>query len=184
MNPYEALALKPGPLTSADVEKAFKRAAAKAHPDRNGGDNAKMTEVNTARDILLNPSRKKRFDELGTTSAGTLSPEEQAIVILGNLFAQALDAPEDISYTEMLAAMAKSVADGLMKALDSQRKHPAKVKRARRILSQIKCDPILQRAFESRLAKLERDLVEINQQVLLGELMLKLMQSVRFTYSY
>ena len=51
----ETLGLKPGFL-AAELDAAHKAAVMKYHPDRPGGDTAKMAAANAARDSLKNPS--------------------------------------------------------------------------------------------------------------------------------
>jgi curved DNA-binding protein CbpA len=183
MNPYEALGLVPGqPLTSDLVEKAHRRARSEAHPDRAGGSAERMTAVNTARDILLNPDRKRRFDELGSLSSGPMTTEEQALMIIGNLFSSAVEkAPDYMKPSQIFVIIAQEISSGRSKALEAQRMHPKRLKRARKLINSMRCAPLMRKALELRIAKLEREINEINQQVEIGNLMLKLMQSVEFT---
>jgi curved DNA-binding protein CbpA len=181
MNPYETLGLSPGPISEPAVERAYKSRARQAHPDRNGGSTEEMSALNLARDILLNPERKRRFDETGSTSSGPLSLEEQAIWTIGNIFARAIEeAPEGVPHSRILAAVAKNLAEGLERALKMQSSRPKQIRRARGLLKSIQCDPLLRRALESRIDKLDRETAEINQQVELGRFMLRLLESVEF----
>lgn len=181
MNPYEALGLNANEVSDLEVERAYKRAAARAHPDRNQGDNSKMTEVNTARDILLNPERKKRFDQMGSTGGGPFTTEEQAIITLANIFQQVLSSvPDYVSASGVFAAMAQEIAQGMQKAYAAKDSHPQKIRRARALLTSIKCDPKLKLVLEGRVEALEKETAVINQQVEMGNVMLKLMQTVKF----
>jgi curved DNA-binding protein CbpA len=183
VNPYEALGLAqgPGPFKQGDIERAYKAAARKAHPDREGVSAEKMTAINQARDILLNPDRKRRYDELGSTSNGPPSVEEQAAIILGNLFQSAVTQAHDYtSLSDMLGAIAQEISKGLDKALQGQINHPRAIKRAEKLLKGIDCDSRLKSVFEARIAKIERERAETNQQVEVGRYMLKLLQTVRF----
>lgn len=182
MNPYEVLGLKPGPVSKSAIEAAHRNLRGSAHPDRNQGSEEKMSQLNQARDILTSPERKRRFDELGSTESGQLTIEEQATLILGNLFDIALEkASQGTSHSKLCALVAVEVAKGRQKALSAQLNHPAKLKRARGLLKAVKCDPLLRKILEMRLARIEHEITEINQQVQLGALMLNLMKSVEFT---
>lgn len=184
MNPYETLGVSAN-ASAAEVNSAHRRMRGKAHPDRNGGDNSKMSAINEARDILLNPERKARFDQIGSTGKGPATTEEMAIITLGNIFLAAVDgADEYTSVPEIFSGVAATIAKGYLAAKEAKRALPSRLTRARKCLKAVKCDPLLQKAFESRIAHLERQGNEINQQIQMGNLMLKLMNSIKFkTYA-
>lgn len=64
MNPYEVLGL-PRDCCDADVVRAYRRAAKRAHPDH-GGSSEKFQEIKLARDVLVDPERRRKFDDTGT----------------------------------------------------------------------------------------------------------------------
>ncbi len=52
----------------ADIKKAFRKLAVKHHPDKNPGDKKaeeKFKEINEANEVLSDPLKKKKYDELG-----------------------------------------------------------------------------------------------------------------------
>lgn len=57
---YEKLGLKPG-ATSDEVNKAFRTLSKKYHPDRNGGDDTKFKELNSAKQFIDNPKPENKF---------------------------------------------------------------------------------------------------------------------------
>eukprot|EP00429_Kryptoperidinium_foliaceum_P059549 CAMPEP_0176089348 /NCGR_PEP_ID=MMETSP0120_2-20121206/44747_1 /TAXON_ID=160619 /ORGANISM="Kryptoperidinium foliaceum, Strain CCMP 1326" /LENGTH=365 /DNA_ID=CAMNT_0017423227 /DNA_START=17 /DNA_END=1112 /DNA_ORIENTATION=+ len=67
---YEVLGIAPS-ATQADVQKAFKLRALRVHPDKNPGDEgakAAFQELQRAYEVLRDPERRKRYDELGEES--------------------------------------------------------------------------------------------------------------------
>ena len=50
--------------SEAEIKKAFRRLAAKYHPDK-GGDEAKFKEINEAYEVLSDPEKRKMYDQLG-----------------------------------------------------------------------------------------------------------------------
>jgi curved DNA-binding protein len=54
--------------TQEQIKKAFRKLAAKYHPDRNAGDKRmedKFKEINEANEVLSDPKKRQRFDTLG-----------------------------------------------------------------------------------------------------------------------
>lgn len=59
---------------SADeIKKAFRRAAVKHHPDKEGGDEAKFKEINEAYDVLKDSQKRQRYDQFGHAGVGGAS---------------------------------------------------------------------------------------------------------------
>lgn len=66
---YEVLGV--GKAASADeIKKAFRRAAVKYHPDKEGGDESKFKEVNEAYEVLKDSSKRQRYDQFGHAGVG------------------------------------------------------------------------------------------------------------------
>jgi molecular chaperone DnaJ len=66
---YEVLGV--GKTASADeIKKAFRKAAVKHHPDKEGGDETKFKEVNEAYEILKDQQKRQRYDQFGHAGVG------------------------------------------------------------------------------------------------------------------
>lgn len=56
---------------SADeIKKAFRKAAVKYHPDKDGGDEAKFKEVGEAYEVLKDSQKRQRYDQFGHAGVG------------------------------------------------------------------------------------------------------------------
>ncbi len=69
---YEVLGV--GKSASADeIKKAFRKAAVKYHPDKQGGDEAKFKEVSEAYEVLKDQQKRQRYDQFGHAGVGGAS---------------------------------------------------------------------------------------------------------------
>jgi hypothetical protein len=61
MTPYEILGV-PKDASDEDIRQAWRVKSLEAHPDREGGSHDAQTELNIARDILLDPTKRATID--------------------------------------------------------------------------------------------------------------------------
>lgn len=90
-NPYDILGLEPD-ATDEDINAAFRKAAKDAHPDR-GGSTEEFQRVKNASLVLLDPERRKRFDDTGEIDNGR--PDNhlaEVMEAIANFFVSSLDA--------------------------------------------------------------------------------------------
>lgn len=87
---YDTLGVAPD-ASQDEVKTAFRRAAAAAHPDREGGDAERMAAVNRAYETLGDPHRRAEYDATGMID-GEDKLEGEARGRLVALFQAALDA--------------------------------------------------------------------------------------------
>lgn len=83
------------PSASADeIKQAFRRAAAQAHPDRDGGDPERMAAINRAYECLGDPARREVYDRTGCDApAARLDDEARSHLV--SVFSAMLDAGVD-----------------------------------------------------------------------------------------
>lgn len=60
-DPYKTLGVHPS-STEAEIRAAWREAAQKAHPDRDGGSAERMSQVNQAYQVLSDPNRRAQYD--------------------------------------------------------------------------------------------------------------------------
>ncbi|MDX2776531.1 molecular chaperone DnaJ [Streptomyces caniscabiei] len=66
---YEILGV--GKNASADeIKKAYRKAAVKYHPDKEGGDEAKFKEASEAYEVLKDQQKRQRYDQFGHAGVG------------------------------------------------------------------------------------------------------------------
>lgn len=53
-----------------EIKKAYRKAAVKHHPDKEGGDETKFKEVNEAYEVLKDAQKRQRYDQFGHAGVG------------------------------------------------------------------------------------------------------------------
>ena len=66
---YEVLGV-PKTASEDQIKKAFRKAAVKYHPDKDGGDEEKFKEVNEAYEVLKDKQKRQRYDQFGHAGVG------------------------------------------------------------------------------------------------------------------
>ncbi len=66
---YEVLGVPKG-ASADEIKKAFRKAAVKHHPDKEGGDETKFKEINEAYEVLKDQQKRQRYDQFGHAGVG------------------------------------------------------------------------------------------------------------------
>lgn len=66
---YEVLGINKN-ASADEIKKAYRKAAVKHHPDKEGGDEAKFKEVNEAYEVLKDSAKRQRYDQFGHAGVG------------------------------------------------------------------------------------------------------------------
>lgn len=66
---YEVLGIKKD-ASADEVKKAFRKAAVKYHPDKEGGDETKFKEASEAYEVLKDQTKRQRYDQFGHAGVG------------------------------------------------------------------------------------------------------------------
>ena len=69
---YEILGVEKG-ASADEIKKAFRKAAVKYHPDKEGGDETKFKEANEAYEVLKDQQKRQRYDQFGHAGVGGAS---------------------------------------------------------------------------------------------------------------
>lgn len=92
-NHYDALGIA-STATPTEIKAAWRRLSAKYHPDREGGDDARMQEINSAYDVLSDPRKRALYDQLGF-DADAKKLDDAAAALLTDTFGHLLGEPGD-----------------------------------------------------------------------------------------
>ena len=66
---YEVLGLAKS-ASADEIKKAYRKAAVKYHPDKEGGDEVKFKEVSEAYEVLKDSDKRQRYDQFGHAGVG------------------------------------------------------------------------------------------------------------------
>lgn len=145
--------------SSEEIRRAYRKAAASAHPDK-GGDDEKMAEINRAYEILSDPARRARYDT-GKDDLGARVFEAEVEATVVALFAEAIDAVNPLQFCvervkQQQAKFASASAQGLHQINGLQ----AKLKKVKRRDGD-ESRNVFRRVLEQRIAKVKSSLEEI-----------------------
>jgi curved DNA-binding protein CbpA len=116
-NPYDTLGVKPE-ATTDDIKKAFRKKAKKSHPDK-GGNPQEFREASNAYALLVNPARRKHFDDTGKTD----DPDDTQRKIVGDLSALFVQAVDSLNpkYDDIVSAVRSCIEDSRKKFVEFKR---------------------------------------------------------------
>ncbi len=130
---YDTLGIKPD-ATAADIKKAYRRKAGKAHPDK-GGDGKDMAEINRAYAVLGDEQRRIEYDRTGS-DGDTKTLADYADEILASLFSEVIEkAGDDNPLTVAKRALGEYIAELKQKQAAGQRRIARLAKQRGRVKS-------------------------------------------------
>lgn len=113
MNPYEVLGLHRA-ATDSEVKVAHRRLAKINHPDA-GGDAEDFANIQRAYEILIDPERRRKFDETGQTDDAPDNTEglalQHVIAAFGEMVGLGVDLAQADVPAEMARILQRKVAD-------------------------------------------------------------------------
>lgn len=184
MTLYDDLGVSPT-ASPAEVKRAYKRRASKAHPDKEGGSKEAFQSIARAYAILSDDSARKRYDTSGSTEA---PPDLKQIAMsqLAQMFCALLE-QGDPETTPMVDRLKDAVRMGqqaarqlirnqevLIKKLEGAKKRLGRNKKA-------KSHNFLQAALDQQIIKAKANLEAQENSLALGNEMLGLLADYRYS---
>ena len=108
MNPYETLNVNTD-ATTDEIKQAYRKAANKSHPDKEGGDAEEFKIVSVAYQILKDPDRRAQYDETGDMGGGPQSDPvlDRAAQLFNNIIEREQFGGDIITKCEVMVDNAK-----------------------------------------------------------------------------
>lgn len=140
MNPYDILGVPPT-ASEQQIKSAYRRRARETHPDA-GGDGDEFSLVSRAYSILMDPDKRKQFDETGSIDdVAPLTVRQRMIQIIAQMFGQALDIEgqrgTNLATFPLMKAMREQMKANADIVRDNQRRHVKALKDRRYLLKRI-----------------------------------------------
>jgi curved DNA-binding protein CbpA len=107
---YDTLGVESG-AGEAEIRAAYRRRARKTHPDRPGGDAEAFHAVTMARDVLLDPERRRRYDETGDEERPK-DPRSEMLDELAGVFLGVVDQLPDVRHTDIVEQVRNVIRSG------------------------------------------------------------------------
>ena len=183
MNPYEILDLPPD-CVEGEIKRAYKRMAKVHHPD-SGGDAAKFAEVVSAYELLLNPERRRKYDETGDTQEeADLSSEAVTLVtqLLNSTLSTILN-QRDPWAIDVIDLVRRQIEAGLDKVRSLALKFDDDARRLERVSRCIKSGPrsaFVKDAIRRRVDHLKAEANQNRVEEKVGRLAMELIDDAEF----
>lgn len=139
---YERLELTPA-ATSAEISAAFRRLAKTLHPDTAGEQSKEaFAALVEAKDILLDPERRARYDQFGILK-GEKTPDEEDDELVHNMLfgmseAVILNGMDDVEAVDIVKILIVSIQAKLAEMIAARKALEAKSKRAEKARKRLK----------------------------------------------
>jgi curved DNA-binding protein CbpA len=170
MTLYDTLGV-PKSASQDEVRMAYRKKAQKSHPDK-GGSEAEFRQIQCAYDILSDPERKARYDQTGETGQGP-SLESQALSYVAALLPKILDSVLDVSRLALIDKLKEMVNADAERMKANKRNGEAIIAKRRDALKRLSPGPMAG-MLESEIALIEQKLVQIDGQLTMLDMALKI----------
>lgn len=178
MNYYELLGV-PRDADEKTIMRAYRRLAQKAHPDRPGGDEAKMAALAVAYETLTSSERRARYDQTGDTRAHVPPIDQQAHQAIMGLFSQlAQQLGEHVNIIEALKDQIRKNQGQMRDNIEAGRKLLAALeKRRARLKHKGEGRNFIDDFLAERIAQLREQPQQIGANIELGNRMIELLKA-------
>lgn len=115
MSPYEVLGVKKN-ASAKTINKAYRKLAMAAHPDRNPGDESAAARASEINAVLYDPARRKCYDETGQTKFQPVSSEIASVLVpllFETLAAFTANSMVKMEEVDLIAAMKSTLQGGM-----------------------------------------------------------------------
>lgn len=186
MNPYEILGV-PRDADLAQIRKAYRTRAKTAHPDM-GGDPVAFDLLKSATELLMDPERRKAFDETGAWQERQPDNQHKALfTLLASAFDQVLNEVQDPSRIDFVLEMSKRLGERRNNIALGRRELPAILAKLRKMRGRFqrkrkhKDDPNhLESLVNSRIEAVTAQLKRIEEEDELTLQVMKLLDTFSF----
>ena len=114
IDPYETVGVERTAET-ATIKSAYRRRAKSLHPDA-GGDVDSFDQLKTAYELLIDPIRRKVFDDTGYDPALVDAVDRKGLLVLETLVNEVLLDEREPGSFDPLAAMRRKLSDDIVKS--------------------------------------------------------------------
>ena len=163
MSLYDALDV-PTDAPAAEIKRAYRRKAQKAHPDRDTSPGAKdrFQALAKAYDVLSDPDKRARYDQTGDTQEGP-DLESQALSYVAALVHAFLDQIADVEHVDLIAQLRQKCQADTQACQTQKAKFNGLVERRKRALKRL-TGAAIQQMIEAEIRQLEDGIVKTDKQ--------------------
>lgn len=179
--------------TKAEIKKAFKRKASKAHPDREGGDKAKFQELQRAYAVLSDDRSRTKYDTDGEEGGEHVpTPREQAYQNLSMLFTsiitENLDCIETIDIIKTIEQNVTKNRMGPKSLIKKMEKRLSKISKAvQKLKRKVKKEgtpDLFEHILGTQAQDAQRNIAQAKEQLEMMDIMLEVAHQYEYDFDY
>lgn len=169
--------------TADAIKKAFRSRAKKAHPDA-GGDPEKFHALVRANDVLSDPGKRQRYDDMGTIDDQVDTTDSQAMSIIA-AFVDRFLADRDAKFKNLVADLKKAIGAEITTAkrsIEEGRGYELRAIDVRKRVKGKKGGELIARMVDGQIENARRSIAMLEQQIVVRARALNLIDDAEFDF--
>jgi curved DNA-binding protein CbpA len=178
-DPYDTLGV-PKNASKAEIKRAYKKAAQRAHPDRNGGNEDRFKELNAAHALLSDNGRREHYNRFG--ESGVSDERNRALQEVAGLFIMgAENLPEGQNIKDMIVSQVEQGIAQRHSQISAFRSKIANLERAmKRVKKKTPGPNLVHQFFEAQILNNKNNIAAKEKELERAKLMLEIIADYEY----
>ena len=169
--------------SNEEIKKSFREKAKKYHPDSSEGDRDTFEKIKHASLVLLDPTKRKRYDETGEEDSGPDHTQTEAMTIimsiLGKILAQ--DSPQRMNITSIIKTNLEGMKKEGYESIENIKTEINKFEKLeKRFIKKNKGPNIFSISMRSNIRRSEEQIENCNKKIAVIDLAIQIMGDYSF----
>jgi curved DNA-binding protein CbpA len=148
-----------------EIKAAYRRLSSLRHPDRDGGDPERMSQLNVAYQVLGSPDKRRKYDETGFASGPSMSLEQKANAVMMQVFATCMGSVPDaeLPFTDLFKKVREALDNRLKENYKKRSELQTSMASVEKIQKRVKGGDLFEGVFESNLRNARNAIADLDE---------------------